>query len=72
MGSFDEAWKKVTKEMSIRYKKRGKELCSSKSDVIEWYNIGKTEREEEQKHEEVKLKKEKNILKSVENFKKIM
>ena len=47
---FDEAWKKVTKEMSIRYKKRGKELCSSKeeiNDVIEWYNIGKTEREVE-------------------------
>ena len=47
---FDEAWKKVTKEMSIRYKKRGKELCSSKKeidDVIEWYNIGKTKREVE-------------------------
>ena len=47
---FDEAWKKVTKEMSIKYKKRGKELCSSKKeidDVIEWYNIGKTEREVE-------------------------
>ena len=51
---FGEAWKKVTKEMSIRYKKRGKELCSSKKeidDVIEWFNIGKTERE-------VKLEKE--------------
>ena len=47
---FDVAWEKVTKEMSRRYKKRGKELCSSKEeidDVIEWYNIGKTEREVE-------------------------
>ncbi len=30
------------------------------------------EKEEEQKHEEIKLRKEKSILKSVENFKKIM
>jgi len=30
------------------------------------------EKEEEQKHEEIKKKKEKNILKSVENFKKVM
>lgn len=30
------------------------------------------EREEEMKHEEIKLRKEKSILKSVENFKKIM
>jgi len=47
---FDEAWKKVTKEMSIRYKKRGKELCSSKEeidDVIKWYNVGKTKKEVE-------------------------
>ena len=47
---FDEAWKKITKEMSIRYKKRGKELCSSKeeiNEVVEWYTIGKTEREVE-------------------------
>lgn len=45
---FNEAWKKVTKEMSIRYKKRGKELCSSKEEidyVIEWYDIDKTKRE---------------------------
>ena len=47
---FDVAWEKVTKEMSRRYKKRGKKLCFSKEeidDVIEWYNIGKTEREVE-------------------------
>ena len=31
-----------------------------------------SEREEEMKHEEMKLRKEKSILKSVENFKKIM
>ena len=30
------------------------------------------EREEEMRHEEIKLRKEKSILKSVENFKKIM
>ena len=62
---FDEAWKKVTKEMSIRYKKRGKELCSSKEeDVIEWYNIGKTEREVEL---EKKLKELKENIKEYES-----
>ena len=30
------------------------------------------EREEEMKHEEIKSKKEKSILKSVENFKKLL
>ena len=30
------------------------------------------EKEEEMKHEEIKLRKEKSVLKSVENFKKIM
>jgi len=45
---FNKAWIKVTKEMSRRYKKRGKELCSSKeeiNEVIEWFYIGKTKRE---------------------------
>lgn len=45
---FNEAWKKVTKEMSRRYKKRGKELCSSKEEIneaIEWFYIGKTKKE---------------------------
>ncbi len=45
---FNEAWEKVTKEMSCRYKKHGKELCSSKEEIneaIEWFYIGKTKRE---------------------------
>ena len=41
------------------------QITSSALDKIE-------EREEEVKHEEIKIKKEKSILKSVENFKKIM
>ena len=41
------------------------QITSSALDKIE-------EREEEIKHEEIKIKKEKSILKSVENFKKIM
>ena len=47
---FEEAWKKIEKEMSRRYKTRGKELCSSKEEIdeiIEWFKIGKTKREEE-------------------------
>jgi len=64
---FDEAWKKVTKEMSIRYKKRGKELCSSKSDVIEWYNIGKTEREVELEKKVKELESEITHLNTVIN-----
>lgn len=41
------------------------QITSSALDKIE-------EREEEIRHEEIKIKKEKSILKSVENFKKIM
>jgi len=57
---FNRAWEKVTKEMSRRYKKRGKELCESKEEIeytIKWFDIGKTKRE-------VELEKEVENLKS--------
>ena len=56
---FDIAWEKVTKEMSRRYKKRGKELCSSKKEIdycMKWFDIGKTKREVELEKEVEKLK----------------
>ena len=47
---FNCVWGKVTKEMSRRYKKRGKELCESKEEIeytIKWFDISKTKREVE-------------------------
>ena len=60
---FEEAWKNVTKEMFRRYKTRGKELCSSKKEideVMDWFKIGKTRREEEL---EKKVKELEEIIK---------
>lgn len=40
---FNRAWKKVTKEISHRYKKRGKELCESKEEInycMKWFDVG--------------------------------
>ena len=64
---FNRAWEKVTKEMSRRYKKRGKELCESKEEIdyyMKWFDIGKTKREVELEKE---LEEIKNKLKEYEN-----
>lgn len=67
---FNEAWEKVTKEMSRRYKKRGKDLCSSKEEIneaIEWFYIGKTKREIKLEEKIKKLEKKINNYELEEN-----